>query len=335
MHATADYLLFLAKLASVVIAILVLLAGILALTLRGKQKTKGELKVRKLNDRYQEMQDAVHHVATVKSAYKKILKKRKKEEKKSKGEKSRLFILKFNGDIKASSVENLTQEINAILLCADKKDEVLACVESAGGMVNAYGLAASQLQRLRDANIRLTIAIDKIAASGGYMMASVADYVIAAPFAIVGSVGVIAQLPNFHHLLKKKSIDFEQVTAGKYKRTLTVFGKNTEAGREKLQEEIDETLDLFKAHIKQNRPQVDVEKIATGEHWFATQALDLQLVDELKTSDDYLLSCHKNLELIEIQYEIKKKWGKRLAALSQDGAAYLLHGANNKQDLIH
>ena len=109
----------------------------------------------------------------------------------------------------------------------------------------AYGLAASQMQRIRDKKLKLTVCVDKVAASGGYMMAVVADKIIAAPFAVLGSIGVLAQVPNFHRLLKKHDVDFEMLTAGKYKRTLTMFGENTDKGREKFQEDIEDTHVLF------------------------------------------------------------------------------------------
>jgi serine protease SohB len=223
-------------------------------------------------------------------------------------------VLHFNGDIRASAVSALREEITAILTMAEKTDEILVCLDSGGGLVNAYGLAASQLQRIKDAKIKLIIAIDKVAASGGYMMACIADRIIAAPFAIIGSIGVLAQIPNFHRFLQKKSIDFEQLTAGQYKRTLTLFGENTEKAREKMQQEIDDTHELFKTFIHQHRPNIDIEKVSTGEHWYATTALNLNLVDALQTSDDYLLSASKQADIYEICFKLKKSLGKRLSA---------------------
>ena len=192
------------------------------------------------------------------------------------------------------------------------KDEVVVLVESGGGTVHGYGLAASQLKRIRNKNVKLTVSVDKVAASGGYMMACVADHIIAAPFAILGSIGVLAQIPNFNKLLKKHDIDFEQIAAGKYKRTLTMFGENTEADRDKLKEELEETHVLFKEFVKQNRDETDIEKIATGEHWYGKQALDLGLIDEIKTSDDYLSNATADANIYAIEYVRKKPFFEKL-----------------------
>ena len=221
-------------------------------------------------------------------------------------------MLGFKGDIKASDVSSLREEISALLTFATDNDEIVVLLESAGGTVHGYGLAASQLKRVRDKKIKLTVAVDKVAASGGYMMACVADKIIAAPFAIIGSIGVLTQIPNFHRLLKKHNVDFEQITAGQYKRTLTLFGENTDQDREKVQEELEETHQLFKNFIKENRGDVDIEKIATGEHWYGSQAMELKLVDELKTSDDYLSDAVKNADIYEIQYIRKKPMSEKI-----------------------
>ncbi len=187
-------------------------------------------------------------------------------------QRKRLYVLNFDGDIRASATDNLREEITAVLNQSTEGDEVLVKVESPGGLVHGYGLAASQLRRIRDAEVPLTIAVDKVAASGGYMMACVADRIIAAPFAVLGSIGVLAQVPNFHRLLKKHDIDFELFTAGEYKRTVTMFGENTEKGREKFTEDLEETHDLFKDFVSENRPQLDIARVATGEVWYGTRS---------------------------------------------------------------
>ncbi len=227
-------------------------------------------------------------------------------------QKGRLFVINFDGDVEASGVENLREEITAIISIADKKDEVLLRLESPGGLVHSYGLAASQLSRIKAANLKLTIAVDQVAASGGYMMACVADKIIAAPFAILGSIGVVAELPNFHRLLKHNKVDYEQHTAGEYKRTITMFSENTEAGRKKFKQELEETHQLFKQFIEQNRPDLDLKKVATGEHWYGTQALELGLIDEILTSDDYIVSKAEDTDIFEIEYHIKKPLAERL-----------------------
>jgi len=239
------------------------------------------------------------------------------DEEATKEDKGRIFVLNFDGDVHAVGVENLREEISAILSISEKQDEVMLRLESPGGVVHGYGHAASQLKRLTDKGIKLTVAVDEIAASGGYMMACVADTIIAAPFAIIGSIGVIAELPNFNRLLKKYDVDIEQHTAGEFKRTLTMLGENTDKGREKFKQELEDVHGLFKSWVKENREQLDIDKVATGEHWFGQQALELDLVDSLGTSDDFIMEKVKDYEVYEITYEEPKQLGNRLGKILQ------------------
>lgn len=314
MEFLTDYGLFFAKTITFVIAILFILTFAMA----AKSKGKGKLIIKKLNDRFQDFAETLNEEILPKKQFKAFLKQQKKLEKeRDKNQDAhstkRIFVLNFNGDIRANGVHHLREEITALLTIATPEDEIMVRVESPGGLVHAYGLAASQLQRIKDKKLHLTVAVDKVAASGGYMMACVADRIIAAPFAIIGSIGVLAQLPNMHRWLKKHDIDFEQLSAGEYKRTLTVFGENTNAARKKMQTQIDETHDLFKAFIMQHRAQVDIEKVATGEYWYGTQALDLQLVDQLLTSDDYLLLAANKADVYSIEYRTKKSFSDKLS----------------------
>ena len=235
------------------------------------------------------------------------------------GKRKRLFVVHFDGDIKASALSNLREEITAILQIAGKDDEVVVCLESPGGMVANYGLAASQLARVRSAGVKLTIVVDKVAASGGYMMACVADRIIAAPFAMLGSIGVVAQLPNFHRLLQRNDVDFELFTAGEYKRTVTMFGENTEEGKEKFQSDLEEIHTLFQHFVHEYRPQLDIAKVATGEVWFGQRALDLDLVDELKTSDEYLTSRAANADLYQVEYKERQNIARKMGIAAQAG----------------
>jgi serine protease SohB len=315
-HFLSEYGIFLAKSVTVVIAILVVLGFIAALL--SKAKPKERLKIKKLNEKYQDMQDTLNQEILKKKAYKQLIKQEKKHKKETKKlpakeAKKRIFVLNFKGDIRATAVETMREAITAILQVATAKDEVVAKIESAGGTIHGYGLAASQLQRLRERHIPLTAIIDKVAASGGYLMASVAEQIYAAPFAIIGSIGVISQLPNFNRFLKKHNIDFEQITAGEYKRTLSVFGENTDKGRKKAQEEIEEAHQLFKNFVSEHRAAVNIDKLATGEYWYGAKAVALGLVDKLITSDDYLLNASNIADLYEITYVISKK---KLAKLS-------------------
>lgn len=316
---------FSAKALILVVLLLIFLTAILALLSKGKEKLTGKVSIKNLNKKYLETTEALLETILPKKQFKQFLKEQKNIEKSQKDVIRRnVFVIHFHGDIKASAVAALREEITAILGVAKPQDEVVVKVESGGGMVHAYGLAAAQLQRVRNQQITLTVIVDKIAASGGYLMACVANKILSAPFAIIGSIGVIVQLPNFHRLLKEKHVDFEQLTAGNFKRTLTVFGHNTEEGREKLQEEIEDIHKSFKEVIQQHRQQLDIDKVATGEHWLGSQALELKLVDAITTSDDYLLAKSKDANLYEVTFKQKKSLGSRLAAGANALKSYVL-----------
>lgn len=305
----ADYGIFLAKTLTLLASFLTIVIVIAVIVAR-QRKPENQLEINKINEKFDAIRDALKSAILSKEALKKAekakKKTKKKEKHKSEKDKPCLFVIEFKGDVRASEVKELREAISAIITVATPKDEVLAVIESPGGMVHSYGLAASQLDRIKSRGIPLTAAIDKVAASGGYMMACVASNIIAAPFAVIGSIGVIGQIPNFHRLLEKYDIDYEQHTAGEYKRTLTMFGKNTDASRKKFQEELDETHALFKQFITEHRPQVDIKAVATGEHWYALDAQGKQLVDEIKTSDDYIMEKLDTHQIFEVSYTTKE-----------------------------
>jgi len=321
-----DYASFLAKTVTLVVAIIVVLVAIASMRGKGRRKTAGQLQVTRLNDFYKGLRERLEQSLLGKDRLKALRKEQakalKKEKKDKIEEKARVYVLDFDGDIKASATESMRHEITALLTLATDRDEVVLRLESGGGMVHSYGLASSQLARIRQAGIPLTICIDKVAASGGYMMACIGNKIISAPFAILGSIGVVAQLPNVNRLLKKHDIDFEVLTAGEYKRTLTVFGENTEKGREKFQQDLDITHDLFKNFVASYRPQLSIDEVATGEVWLGMAALDKQLVDELKTSDEYLAERAKDADVFHLHYVQRKSLQERMgmaAAASADG----------------
>ena len=328
-----DYGLFALKLLTIVIGIVVIVLVSVQAGMQVRKTHKGHIEVTRVNDEIDLLRDTINASVLDPDSFKRQIKQRakdkkaerkahlkvlKKAAKKSADEtadgdkKGRVFVLDFRGDIRASAVSSLRREITAVLSLAEESDEVLVRLESGGGMVHAYGLASSQLQRVKDRGITLTVCVDKIAASGGYMMACVASKLLAAPFAIIGSIGVVAQIPNFHRLLKKHEVDFELVTAGEYKRTLTMFGENTEKGREKFIEEIEDIHLLFKEFVKQHRPQVEIEEVATGEIWFGQRALDMLLIDELVTSDEYIVNACENSDVFEVKYKEKKSLPEKL-----------------------
>lgn len=344
MEFIADYGLFFAKTATFVIAFIIVLSALIALRGKEKDRHSGHIEVRYVNEKIDKMKQALKYTVLDKldikldqkaekakekaeqKAKKKALKEKKGGQQESEKEnqeettvsgKKRVYVLDFDGDIKASAVSHLREEITAVLAIARPRDEILLKLESSGGMVHAYGLASSQLQRIRDKDIPLTICVDKVAASGGYMMACLGNQILAAPFAILGSIGVIAQLPNFHRLLKKHDIDFELLTAGEYKRTLTMLGENTEKGRKKFIQELEDTHDLFKSFVAQQRPSVDIDKVATGEIWFGQRALEHRLIDGLKTSDEYICEVCDSSDVYEIKYVEKKPLQERFSIAVQ------------------
>lgn len=327
MEFLADYASFLAKTVTLVVAIVVVLVAIASMRGKGRRRSAGQLQVTKLNDFYKGLRERLEQSLLDKDRLKALRKEQAKSLKKDKKlaePKPRVYVLDFDGDIKASATESLRHEITALLTLATDKDEVVLRLESGGGMVHSYGLASSQLARIRQAGIPLTICIDKVAASGGYMMACIGDKIISAPFAILGSIGVVAQLPNVNRLLKKHDIDFEVLTAGEYKRTLTVFGENTEKGREKFQQDLDITHDLFKNFVANYRPQLAIDEVATGEIWLGVAALDKQLVDELKTSDEYIGERAKTAEVFHLHYVQRKSLQERIGMAASGSVDRLL-----------
>ncbi|MEB8477280.1 protease SohB [Cronobacter malonaticus] len=320
MNLLAEYGLFLAKIVTVVVAIAIVIALIANLTQR-KKAQRGELRVTRLGEEYKEMKEEVAAALLDphqhKLWHKNQKKKNKQEAKAAKARAKRgdaapagkptLYVLDFKGSIDAHEVSALREEVTAVLAVAKPADEVLVRLESPGGVVHGYGLAASQLQRLRERQIPLTIAVDKVAASGGYMMACVANNIVAAPFAIIGSIGVVAQIPNFNRLLKRNDIDIELHTAGQYKRTLTLLGENTEEGREKFREDLNETHHIFKEFVHSMRPSLDIEAVATGEHWYGVQAKEKGLVDEISTSDDLIIARMAEREVVSLRYMQRKR----------------------------
>ena len=335
MELLSEYGLFLAKIATVVIAIIAIAVLLVNLTQRKRQR--GELRITRLSEQYKEMQEDMS-VALLdghqqKMWHKAQKKKHKLEAKAAKANakqaqqeatKPLVYVLDFKGSMDAHEVSSLREEVTAVLAVAKPQDQVVLRLESPGGVVHGYGLAASQLQRLRDKQIPLTVAVDKVAASGGYMMACVADKIVAAPFAILGSIGVVAQIPNFNRFLKNKEIDIELHTAGQYKRTLTLLGENTEEGRQKFREDLNETHHLFKDFVHRMRPSLNIDQVATGEHWYGIQAQEKGLVDEVGTSDDLLLSLMDGRELVGVRFTQRKRLMDRFTNSAAESADRLL-----------
>ena len=335
-----EYGMFLAKAGTIVVAVIIVLS-VIAVTGQKNKKSgkKGSIKATRLNDHIEEMRDTLREKVLDKDYLKLVYKKERKESKAERKEKKqqlkkgqaeevdseetrkkRFYVLNFKGNIGAEAISSLREEITAVLSIADPRDEVLVRLESPGGMVNAYGLASSQLLRIKNEKIPLTICVDKVAASGGYMMACLADKLVAAPFALIGSIGVIVQLPNFSKVLKKYDVDYEMISAGEFKRTLTTFGEITQKGRDKVQEDVETIHGIFKAWVKDHRPSVEIDKIATGEVWVGTQAKERYMVDEIRTSDECIIDACDNAEVYEVEYVFKKSIQDRLGRVLESTA---------------
>ena len=327
MEFLSEYGLFLAKAITMVVGLLVVIGTIAGLSSKVRKSARGELDVHRLNEDFEHMGNTLQ-VAMLNPAEQKQLAKEQKKEaklrKKTISDKKRVFLLNFKGDMRASAATNLREEITAVLSQAKSEDEIVVRLESAGGMVHSYGLASSQLDRIKKQGIPLTVCVDKVAASGGYMMACVADKILAAPFSILGSIGVVAQLPNFSRLLKKHDIDVELHTAGAHKRTLTMFGENTDQDREKFVEDLEDTHQLFKDFVGQRRQQVDIDRISTGEIWLGTRAKEMALVDELMTSDEYLVSLSSDADIYEVKYTHRKSLPEKMGLAAENSTDRLL-----------
>lgn len=310
----ADFFFQLGLFASKTLVIFSLLGGLILLIglVRIKANPKGELKIDDLGEKINHYQEVLEFYSKDKKELKK-LKKQKKVKKDS--PKPTAFVVDFIGDMKAEAVESLREEITAILSEAKSTDQVIIRVESPGGVVHGYGLAAAQILRLKNKNIQTTICVDKVAASGGYLMSVPAQKIYAAPFAIIGSIGVVAQVPNLHRLLKKHDVDYKEYTAGEFKRTISFLGEIQPKGEAKFQQQLEETHILFKDFVHQHRPQLNIAEIATGEHWYGEQALKKGLIDSIKTSDDYIMELSESHKVLQIKFEKKQAWNEKLTGV--------------------
>ena len=307
-----DIAAFLVK-AIIIVAAIGGLALLIARLARSDERKERDIKVTPLDERYDAMRDAMNGALLDKKERKALAKTRKKETKASAKARrghtpgKRIYVLAFKGDMRATAVKRLASEIDTLLIAARPgTDEAVIRIESPGGSVTGYGLAAAEILRLRERKIKVTASVDQVAASGGYMMACAADRIVAAPFAVVGSIGVVAPVPNLHRLLKKNEIDFEEMTAGEFKRTISFLGEITPAGREHFRGKLDETHEAFKAHVAECRPNVDIASVANGDYWLAREALPLGLVDEIMTGDELLFRARDSARLYEVKTEAHK-----------------------------
>ena len=308
-----DTLGFAIKALVVFVTVVACAAAIFSRARAGRAQGRSRLRIERIDERIRRLADAVRRAGLDARAARKRRKALAKAEASSDGARPNVYVLDFKGDVFASGVDSLRDEVSALAMVAGADDEVVVRVESPGGSAHGYGLAASQLARFRAKGVRLTVCVDKVAASGGYMMAAVADRIVAAPFAVLGSIGVAAPVPNVHRLLERHGVDFEEMTAGAFKRTVTLFGEITPAGRRKFQEQLDETHQLFQDFVGRYRPALDMDRVATGEHWHGTRAVELGLADEISTSDDYLLARADRARIFEVHIDRRRGIRRRLS----------------------
>ncbi len=328
MEVALDVLSFALKALITVVALITVIGAVVSMASRQGRASAGHLVVRRLNSRFAALVSALRGAVFGRKEAKRARRRERRKERDGR-RRQRVFVLDFHGDLAATQVRALRHEVSTVLGVAQEGDEVVLRLESSGGLVHAYGLAASQIARIKGKGLRFTICVDRIAASGGYMMACLGDELLAAPFAIIGSIGVVASVPNLHRWLERHGVDYEEMTAGEFKRTVSFLGRISPEGREKFQEQLEDTHGLFKDFVKDNRPGIDIDKVATGEYWFGTRAKELSLVDRLVTSDDYLLERMAVAEVFHVSYKPPQPWRQRLgtaAAGAMEQAAFRLWG---------
>lgn len=315
MQTFADWIQFSVS-SAVVLLLLCVVVLLLVLILKKKNKTHEEqIEAEHLNKKWEKEADQLRLSLLNPPEVKVFLKERAKAEKeksKTPTQRKRIFVIDFEGDPAATQCASMRDKITTVVAVARANDEVVVRIESPGGLVHSYGLAASQIARLRQRNIHVTACVDKVAASGGYMMACVANKIVAAPFSVVGSIGVIIGMPNLNRLLKKHDIDYVEQTAGENKRNVSLFGELTEDKKAKQQAQLNSIHELFKNHVAQFRPQVDISKVSTGDIWLGTDALKEKLVDEISTSDDLLLKLGEEADIYLLKSEEKMDFKTKL-----------------------
>ena len=146
------------------------------------------------------------------------------------------------------------------------------------------------------------------------MMAVVADRIVASRLAVIGSIGVVGQVPNVHRLLKRFDIDVLEMTAGTNKRPVSLIGPLTDQGIETFKKQLSDTHRLFRDHVHRFRPQLDIEAVSNGDIWHGVDALTHGLIDEIATSDEMIdRARHEgDLDVFSIRWRQAKNLRERL-----------------------
>ena len=228
-------------------------------------------------------------------------------------DKSNLYYLEFEGDIQASEAAKLKQEILVCLQVAKPTDVFLILVESSGGSVSNYGDLYSVMEMIKKRGHTLWVAIDRVAASGGYLISLPADKIFATPFALIGSIGVLSEVPNFGGLLDKYGVKMEEYTAGERKMNISMFRENGEEQKEHHRKKLGKIHELFKAQLVKYRggliekKGVDIGELMEGDFWMGENAFELGLVDELKSSVEILLDEKDHFNILKVNYHNEPK----------------------------
>ncbi len=233
----------------------------------------------------------------------------------------RLAVLRFQGlrDLNASGDQRLSEAIDEVLVNRDHFEEAVVIIDSPGGTTHGYGHAYALLERLSASGLKVTACIDRIGASGGYLMALPADRILAGPFAIVGSVGVVAGIPNVKRLLEEKGVSYRLFVAGDKKRVVHFADDDGPEVREYMDEKLAGIHTQFLQAVEKHRgDRVKLDEVRSGDHWSAEESVEkgLGLVDELQTSAEYLLERNREVALVMIErrVDITERFAGYLAA---------------------
>jgi protease IV len=207
--------------------------------------------------------------------------------------------------------ESMGRQVEERLLAAQDDPTVKAVIldiDTPGGSITASDIIYHRVKEIQDAGKIVVADFGDLAASGGYYLASSADYIIAHPTTITGSIGVIIQSLNLEGLMSKIGIKDVTVKRGEEKDFLSPFREMTPEEREMLQGVVDEMYERFLSVVAEGRDftRKELDTIAGGRIFTGPQALDNGLVDEIGYQDTAIEMARELADLEEatvIEYE--------------------------------
>lgn len=226
-------------------------------------------------------------------------------------------VLRFEGDTMATGRQDFARMVDEVLHNKERIQRVIVVVNSPGGGVSVYGQMFAGMERMRNAGVDVTACVDTYAASGGYLMSVPAQRIIAAPFAMVGSIGVVSEFMNFNKLLRRLGVEPMTITAGELKRTVTPLSEVTEENKAAYKAQLEAIHRQFIAVVKKYR-EVDADRVCTGNHWTAAESVELKLnlVDGLATSQEYLFEANQTEDLVTIS-KLQNPYEKSVLGLAR------------------